>query len=237
MNELLRYATQRARELFHAEGCALLVYDPEHNELYFPVASQSESRWTVEARLREIRFPADRGIAGWVLARGEPVIVADVSQDERFFPDVDRQTNLTTRAVLCAPLRGPAGNVGVIEVINPGEPFMRPEDLDFLEALASDIAIAYEKIGLYAQLEQEVIGLRQACTFIGGSLALIGLAAALGAVLVHVAWALPMDELPGRPGVWIGVVSTLVGLFLLAVGRGWLGRATPRRGQVDPARG
>ena len=42
LDDLLRYATRRARELFEAEGCALLLLDPEKNEFYFPIASQAE---------------------------------------------------------------------------------------------------------------------------------------------------------------------------------------------------
>ena len=90
LEDLLRHATQRARELLHAEGCALLLFDPARRELHFPVASQAESRRASEPRLAEIRFPADRGIAGWVLARGEAVCVADVTRDARFYSGVDQ---------------------------------------------------------------------------------------------------------------------------------------------------
>src|SRR5215813_7397939 len=75
LGELLRWATERTRELLDAEGCAILLHDAEKNELYFPIASQRASRQQSEARLAEIRFPADRGIAGWVLKNGESAAV------------------------------------------------------------------------------------------------------------------------------------------------------------------
>jgi GAF domain-containing protein len=226
--DLVRYATRRAREVFEAEGCALLILDRERNEFYFPVSSQSESRRESEARLAEIRFPADRGIAGWVLAHGESALVNDVANDPRFYEDVDRKTAITTHAVLCAPLRTEWGNIGVIEVVNP-RAALTQEDLEFLEALAGDIAIAHEKVALHEQLEGEVIGLRQVCAAAGATLAAVGAFSCLAAAFVHLAWALPVRELPTRPGVWLGAISLTVGFALFAVARGWLVRRTPAR--------
>jgi GAF domain-containing protein len=223
LDELVRYATRRTRELFEAEGCALLLLDRGRGEIYFPVASQSESRPGTEARLAEIRFPADRGIAGWVLAHGESALVNDVSVDPRFYDEIDRRTAITTRAVLCAPLRTEDGTIGVIEVVNPARPW-GPEDLEFLETLASDVAVAHEKVALHQQLATEVIGLRQVAGFFGAGLALVGVASMIAAVFVHLAVALPLGELPNRPGLLVGFVLLLIGGVLLGIGRGWLVR-------------
>jgi len=87
------------------------------SEFYVPVASQRESREAGDTLLAEVRFPADRGVGGWVLEHGEAV--QDAAHDARFYSGVDRLTNLTTHAILCAPLRTRSGIIGVIEVINP----------------------------------------------------------------------------------------------------------------------
>ena len=225
--ELVRYATSRTRELFEAEGCALLLYDRERGELRFPVTSQSEARRAVAARLTEVRFPADRGIAGWVLAHGEPVLVEDVRNDPRFYAGVDQLTEMTTRTVLCAPLRTGAGNVGVIEVVNPAPGALTGDDLEFLAALAGDIAVAHEKVELHDRLRGEVIGLRQACGLAGAGLAVVGVLLVTGAIARHLAWALPLRGLLLRPGLWVGLACALVGGVLVAVGRGWLVSTTP----------
>src|SRR5437867_13148830 len=81
LDELLRYATRRGRELLDAEGCAVLLLDGARHEFHFPVASQSEARAASEARLADVRFPANQGIAGWVLAHDEAVLVADAGSD------------------------------------------------------------------------------------------------------------------------------------------------------------
>jgi GAF domain-containing protein len=223
LDELLRYATGRVRELLAAEGCAVLLVDPARQEFNFGVVSQSEAREATSARLLQIRFPAHLGVAGWVLAHDQAAAVPDAQQDPRFYSGVDQVTNITTRAILCAPLRARSGNLGVIEVINPDRP-AAAEDLELVEALASDIAVAHEKAALEKRLRGEVIGLRQVCRIAGLGLLALGTLLALGAVYVQLAMALPVRELPARPGVVDGVVCLLVGALLWAMGRGWLSR-------------
>ena len=217
LDDLLRHATQRARELLHAEGCALLLFDAGRHEFYFPVASQAESRRGSETRLSEIRFPADRGIAGWVLARGEAVRVEDAQRDARFYGGVDQMTDMVTRSVLCAPLRTGLGNIGVIEVVNPGEGYVGNEDLQFLEAFATDVAFAHEKVLVYERLRADVTSLRQTCRVAGGVLAALGVVMVVWAVLGHLAVALPLRELATRPGLWMGLLPLVAGAVLIAV--------------------
>jgi GAF domain-containing protein len=223
LDDLLRFATSRARELFEAEGCALLLLDRDRNEFFFPIASQSASSGGSAARLAELRFPADRGIAGWVLSHDEAALVEDTSKDSRFFDGVDRNTDMRTRSLLAAPLRSRSGNIGVIEVVNPAPGLCTPEDLEFLEALAGDVAVAHENAALYEQLRGELIGLRQVCFFAGLALVGLGVLVAAGTLLAHLAHALPMAELFGRPGIWLSAGAVGVGAALFAVSRGWVG--------------
>lgn len=220
LGELLGYATRRARELFDAEGCALLLVD--RGEFRFPLASQRESQSGGSMPLSEVRFPADRGVAGWVLAHDEAAAVPDVTHDSRFYRGVDDLTGRTTRAVLCAPLRTRQGNLGVLEVLNPTVQTTPAADLEFLEALAGDIAIAYEKALLTEKLRGEVLDLRQMCTLAGAGLVVLGLAYILGITYALLAHALPLRELPMRPGLSTGLVCLLAGVLLAGAGRGWL---------------
>lgn len=220
--ELLRYATGRTRELFEAEGCAILLLDRERREFSFPVASQSASSHASAERLAEIRFPADRGIAGWVLSHGEAALVPDAQADPRFYAGVDRATQTTTRGILCAPLRTRSGTIGVVEVINAAASSLTQDDIEFLGALANDIAVAYEKVLLYEHLHGEVITLRQACRVVGSGLAAVGLLVSLWAVFANLALALPFGEILTRPATLIGLLALLVGVALVGVGRGWI---------------
>jgi len=227
LDPLLRHATQRVRELLEAEGCAVLLLDEERRRLFFPVASQAASREARSGLLDELSFPSHVGVAGWVLHQGRPALVEDTSSDSRFYPGIDQATGITTRAILCAPLRTRTGNIGVVEVINPVRGGRAADDLAFLAAIADDIAVACEKARLYDRLRRETLGLRQVCRLAGLALIVVGLAFGLGALYAHVAWALPLGELPTRPAMLTGVFMLVAGASLVGVARGWLVETTP----------
>jgi len=219
LDELVRYATRRLRELFAAEGCSILLLDASRHELRFPVASMSESRQATATVLSELRFPADRGIAGWVLEHGEAIVVADVEKDARFYSGVDQATGFTTRTVLAAPLRARSGAIGVVEVINPGGDGVTVDDATFLDALANDIAVAYEKADLYARLHQEVVTLRGVARGSGAALVALGILLVATALLANLAWALPWWMLPTRPPFLAGILAVVAGGALLRLVR------------------
>jgi GAF domain-containing protein len=227
IDDLVQYATRRTRELFDAEGCALLILDRDRGEFRFPVASQRDAGAVSAAELAEVRFPADQGIAGWVLAHDEATMVADTAKDPRFYDAVDRRTAMHTRSLLCAPLRTRGGNIGVIEVVNPSDERLDAGDLEFLDILASEIGVAYEKAALYRELEREVIDLRRFLRAAGVVLAAIGVMLAIGAAFYHRARVLPWSELPNERGILLGVVCTAIGAGLFAAGKGWV--LPPRR--------
>ena len=149
LEELLPTVIAKTQEVLQAESCALLLLDEERQELFFPVTSDVSPE-TAE-RLKTIRFPADRGIAGRVLQHGKPMLVPDVSHDKRFYAGVDRQSGAHTRDLLCAPLRTRHGAIGVIELRNKRVGVFIEEDLAFLDALAGSIAVAIENARLYQQ--------------------------------------------------------------------------------------
>lgn len=224
LDALVRYATERVRALFEAEGCALLLLDADRREFYFPVASQGQSGRASATALASVRFPADRGIAGWVLAHDESALVTDVARDPRFYDAVDRETAMQTRALLCSPLRTGSGNIGVLEIVNPGAGHLERSDLEFLDILASEIGVAYEKAALHRALEREVVDLRAFCRRAGLGLSVLGVVFAAAATFYHRARVLPWAELPGRRGVLLGLLCVSVGVVLLGVGAGWFVR-------------
>jgi tetratricopeptide (TPR) repeat protein len=143
--ELLPFAAGACRELLDAEGVGVLFLDRQRNELYFPYVADEDP--AVAARLLEVRFPADRGVAGTALRLGTALRIDDVSTDPRFFGGVDEQTRRITRALLCAPFTSPRGVSGVIEVVNPcsGEAFS-DDDLALLDALAQGLANVLDNV-------------------------------------------------------------------------------------------
>jgi Nif-specific regulatory protein len=152
-DKLLPLITDRVRTLLDAEACSVILYDADRGELYIPVSS--DTRGESADRLREVRFPATAGIAGWVLREGQSVLVPDVARDPRFYDAVDRHTGTASRSLLCAPLRTRSGTIGVTQVINKRAGVFTPDDLDLLDAMAGNIAVALENARLHEALKHE----------------------------------------------------------------------------------
>jgi len=147
LDALLRIVIAKAKEILHAESAAILLWDPDTDELYFPYIDDVDTG--VEDRFKRVRFPAGKGIAGWVLRNGEPDLVLDARDDPRWYGNVDRQSGMTTVSLLCAPLRGRRGTIGVIQLRNKVAGAFSPADLDVLDALANSVGGAIENARAY----------------------------------------------------------------------------------------
>jgi len=219
LDDVLRHATGELRKLFDAEGSAVLLLDPAKRELRFPVASQREGSEATAAELAEVRFPAGQGLAGWVLQHGEAVAVDDVANDARFYRGVDEVTGATTRTLLAAPMRTEGASIGVVEVMNPAPGRAGREDVEFLDAVASDIAVAYAKAELHDRLRAEAGTLRSLARVAGGILTGAGVLMVGGAWFAALARALPVGTVVAQPGLWAGVISVVAGVAVLASAR------------------
>jgi adenylate cyclase len=118
-----------------AERGTLFLNDPATNELYSRVAQGLLNR--------EIRFLNNEGIAGAVFQTGRGEIVHDAYGDPRFNREIDRQINFTTKSIVCAPVKTTRGElIGVVQALNKRTGQFTLEDLDLLEAMATQASMA-----------------------------------------------------------------------------------------------
>ncbi|MFM7142176.1 MAG: sigma 54-interacting transcriptional regulator [Alphaproteobacteria bacterium] len=150
---------ERCREVLDAEGAAVLLVDPEQGDLYFPWVAQADPE--VARKLRDVRVPMGRGIAGAVLRSGRALRVDDVEARSEFYRAVDYETEFRTRNMLAAPLTAPSGPLGVVDVVTSRHGAFDEEDLRFLEALALSIAVAMDNARLHARLRDAEARLRE----------------------------------------------------------------------------
>ena len=145
---LLKKIMSIATELLEAERSTLFLHDPKTNELWSRVAEGVAEK--------EIRFPATAGIAGEVFTSQQAINIPDAYLDSRFNQEVDRMTGFRTKSILCVPVISRQGNtVGVVQVLNHrGGPF-RQRDIQRLEMLASQSAIALDNARLFAEVLSE----------------------------------------------------------------------------------
>jgi GAF domain-containing protein len=117
--ELLHAIVDRARRTFRAQACSILLHEPESRLLVFAAMSGegSEPLGGSES-LVGVKFPDTAGVAGWVLATGEPVLLEDVVHDGRFARDIAEITGYVPRRLMAMPLLLEDRVLGVLEVLD-----------------------------------------------------------------------------------------------------------------------
>lgn len=153
LDELLNLIMKLATQVVRAEASSLMLLDEQNQELYFNVALGDKGE-----KIKEIRIKVGEGIAGYVAAHGESLIVNDVSQDARFTARFDNATSFTTKNILCVPLKAKNHIVGVMEAINNQDKGSFEQDDQYLfEIFASQAAIAIENAQLFKNLREAYI--------------------------------------------------------------------------------
>ncbi|MEW6215598.1 MAG: sensor domain-containing diguanylate cyclase, partial [Nitrospirota bacterium] len=154
LNDILNTIMKKAKEMTNAEAWSVFLVDQETGEMVF---RRTEGRKKTK-EMQRFRLKVGEGISGWVAQKGIPVVIPDVSRDERFSEKIDRAIRFKTKSVMCVPIKSRGQVLGVLEVVNKttGEPFTN-EDLDLLIRLVDQAAIALERASLYQKMAELVI--------------------------------------------------------------------------------
>jgi len=158
LDDMLRNVLKKIKIVFQIEGASIALHDSEEREFNFIKTIEPDGHSDL-IRTNRIRFPDHVGIAGQVLRENRPIVVADVSRDERFYKGIDLKENFTTRSMICAPLQTRKGFIGVLYAINKVQGEFTKEEVRLLEILSGTIAIALENARLYGVLKQCVTSL------------------------------------------------------------------------------
>lgn len=131
---LLTSIVAATRERLGAAACSLALLDG--SELEFRVAAGMG-----QDELVGLRIPTGRGIAGWVVASGQTVAIADAHSDARFDRDTAQRTGFLPTSILATPVEGEDGPVGVLEVLDRDT---GPRDLQVVADAARQVALVLE---------------------------------------------------------------------------------------------
>ncbi len=123
-------------------NCSLMLIDPATNTLQIK-ASQGLD----ENIARSYRGKIGEGIAGWVAARGEALLIPDIDKDPRFpTRPAEGRERYQTRSLLSVPLVLSEQVVGVLNVNNKIEGgSFEPSDQAVLQVVARFVTSALEK--------------------------------------------------------------------------------------------
>jgi len=145
LEKLLLTTMEEVARILRADRCTVFLLDEEKHELWSIVAMGIEKG-------EEIRFPADKGIAGYVAMSGEVLNIPDAYQDSRFNPEIDKKTGYRTRNMLTMPLNNKNQEIiGVFQVLNKHDGSFDREDEELLSAITPIAATAIENSILYQE--------------------------------------------------------------------------------------
>jgi PAS domain S-box-containing protein len=151
LDDRLEYITRQVQKLIPIEGASVILLDETKNEFYFRVSAfedlETSKKW------KEIRWPADKGVAGEVYRTGRPLIVQDTSTSPYFFKKVDDKAEFNTRSMLDVPIRIQDRLIGVLCVVNKKEGVFDQDDVALLSTIANMVALPIEN----ARINEELI--------------------------------------------------------------------------------
>lgn len=147
VEKLLVLLADMGRDLVTADRCTVWLIDREKNILWSKVAHGVD----------RIEINLNQGIAGYTAAKGEPIIINDAYNDDRFDKEVDRRTGYHTRNILALPIRGSDGEmIGVYQAINKmtREGKFSAQDKEHLLLAASYTGRQLESVALQEEIEK-----------------------------------------------------------------------------------
>jgi signal transduction histidine kinase/CHASE2 domain-containing sensor protein len=150
--ELLRRVLDWSVTTMEAEGGSALLLSEAGDRLLF-----TASVGPLAGKLEPFALKPGEGVAGWVAQHGESVFINDVRGDKRFLPDIDEATGFRTRSLACVPFKANGQTLGVLEIVNRkhNRPWER-EDIELLESIAAQSALAIDNARLYHILNRRV---------------------------------------------------------------------------------
>jgi adenylate cyclase len=146
LDALLKNVVEATSRFLNADRGALFLHEPKTDELRSVVAEGMGTR--------EIRIPADAGIAGAAFRDGEASLVGDAYADPRFNRGVDEATGYRTHSMLTLPIVTRDGRrLGVMQALNrrDGRPFGEA-DIDRMKAFAAHAAVALHNATLFSEI-------------------------------------------------------------------------------------
>jgi len=142
---LLRRAAELVKRVIDYQILSLMLYDEEQK--IFRHRLDVKHGQHVQGKLR---VAASEGIVGAAATLREPVLVPDVTADNRYL-----MVNPETRSELAIPMMHKGVVIGVLDLESPQLNYFTAEHVQTLSILAANLAVSLENALLYEQVARE----------------------------------------------------------------------------------
>ncbi len=142
-------------EEMDADNCSLMLRDPASNLLVLRAARGREDRrssyYSPEFSPGK-RFEVGEGVAGWVIERGEPLMLDDVAQEPRFV-DIEGSRS-QVKSLICVPIEENGQIVGVFNLSRSREAAFSEYDKLALSYVSSQVGAVLSSTRYAAELRE-----------------------------------------------------------------------------------
>jgi diguanylate cyclase (GGDEF)-like protein len=128
--------------LINAKACSVMLLDADRKRLLAKAAYGLRTE-----RMHTLSFAVGEGVAGWVVEKGEPALIADVANDARFVALPGNQTPIAS--MLCVPLVARGERVGVVTATSEAANCFHADDLELVKFISMTIALDIENVRLH----------------------------------------------------------------------------------------
>ena len=139
---LLSRIAELVCQLIGAKACSVMLLDADRKRLLAKAAYGVRTE-----RMQSLSFRVGEGVAGWVVERGEPAVIADVAADPRFVVLPGNQTPIAS--MLCVPLIARGQRVGVVTATSERTGAFDVDHLELVRFISRTIALDIENVRLH----------------------------------------------------------------------------------------
>jgi sigma-B regulation protein RsbU (phosphoserine phosphatase) len=147
--ELMKNVLKLVTRAVDAESALVFRYDPSHKSLRIRFFSADDEP-------KQVKFKIGQGFVGWVAEHKQPVLSNNPVDDKRYSPKI-KDLDIDLQSLLCVPLTLRGKFFGVVEAINRKNGGFDQCDLDTLDLLSSQIALAINNAQLYRTLKNQAL--------------------------------------------------------------------------------
>ncbi len=160
LDRILNAAIDKIRDLFHFDSTRIHIYNEQTDELLLRASFENDpARFTAPRSFRR-----GQGIVGKAGESGKPFIFEDVQSDPLYqqFSQSKIATRLGLRFFAVLPIKGRLKCLGTLSCVGAAPRKLSSGEIQLLEALADQIAVATENSDLYEQTKRQALKLEEA---------------------------------------------------------------------------
>ncbi|GAX63018.1 transcriptional regulatory protein [Candidatus Scalindua japonica] len=156
LNHVLKQVIVHATRLTNSVAASIILKCDSSDDLVIRYATGPASN-----AISNVRFPTDKGIAGFCINTGQIVVVFDAKKNPHHFADIDKLSGFNTESVLCVPLCVKGKTIGCVQLLNKCDSTsFNNEDIAVATIMSNFAAVSVSNAKSYDNLQRTNFALK-----------------------------------------------------------------------------